>query len=131
MTHHSHFSILHFAFCILLSSCKTVQPISTDVHNDSVRVEYRHDSVYLCRHDSVFVDRWRAGDTVYIATEKWSTRFQDNFVQVHDTITICRDNTEYLVTTEKVTPRWAYYSLAFSLAVILIFAAKIVRKIYL
>lgn len=70
---------------VLLTGCKTTQPIS--VSRDSVRVEYRLDSVYVLKHDSVFRDRWRSGDTIYITTEKYQIRYKDKLVQVHDTIT--------------------------------------------
>ena len=71
-------------------SCQTQQPISTA--KDSVRVEIRKDSVYIYKHDSIFCDRWRSGDTVYITTEKWRTLYQDKIVEVHDTI--CATQTE-------------------------------------
>ena len=54
--------------CILISllaGCKSVQyvPVET-VRTDSVYVDrYQHDSIYL--RDSVYVNRWTAGDTVY------------------------------------------------------------------
>ena len=53
---------------------------------DSVRIEYRHDSIYFYQHDSIFRDRWRAGDTVYVTVEKWLTRWKDKTVEIHDTI---------------------------------------------
>lgn len=69
---------------VLLTGCKTTQPIS--ISKDSVRVEYHLDSVYILKHDSVFRDRWRSGDTIYITTEKYQIRYKDKLVQVHDTI---------------------------------------------
>ena len=60
---------LLFGLCLLLAfvGCKTL-PQPTNTHSkDSVRVEYRHDSIYVYQHDSVFCDRWRDGDTVYVS----------------------------------------------------------------
>ena len=51
--------------CLLLAGCTTTRYVPVpSVSVDSVYVDRFHrDSVYL--HDSVWVNRWRAGDTVY------------------------------------------------------------------
>ena len=71
-------------FCLTASSCASTKPLTNT--RDSVRVEYRLDSVYIYKHDSVFRDRWRAGDTTYIQVEKWRTLYKDKIVIQHDTI---------------------------------------------
>lgn len=80
---------LIFAAAIMLTvcvmtGCQSVQPIEHT--RDSVRVEYRLDSVYIYKHDSVFRDRWRNGDTVFVTTEKWRVQWRDRLVERHDTI---------------------------------------------
>ena len=70
--------------CLTLVGCKTQTVIPQT--KDSVRIEYRHDSIYFYQHDSIFRDRWRAGDTVYVTVEKWLTRWKDKTVEIHDTI---------------------------------------------
>ena len=70
--------------CICFGGCKTVQPIQQT--RDSVRVEIRHDSVYVFKHDSIFRDRWRSGDTVFVTLTKFQTLYRDKLVEVHDTI---------------------------------------------
>ena len=89
------------AAMFFFSGCKTVQPLTQT--RDSVRVEVRHDSVYIFRHDSIFRDRWRAGDTVFITVEKYKTLYRDKLIEVHDTITDTR--------TEQVAVRYVpdYY----------------------
>ena len=89
------------AAIFFFSGCKTVQPLTQS--RDSVRVEVRHDSVYIFRHDSIFRDRWRAGDTVFITVEKYKTLYRDKLIEVHDTITDTR--------TEQVAVRYVpdYY----------------------
>ncbi len=72
------------ALCLLFPACKTQTVIPQT--KDSVRIEYRHDSIYFYRHDSIFRDRWRQGDTVYVTVEKWLTRWKDKTVEIHDTI---------------------------------------------
>jgi len=75
---------LAFILCVCFSGCKTTQPINQT--RDSVRVEIRHDSVYVFKHDSIFRDRWRQGDTVFVTVEKFKTLYRDKLVEVHDTI---------------------------------------------
>lgn len=89
------------AVMFFFSGCKTVQPLTQS--RDSVRVEVRHDSVYIYQHDSIYRDRWRAGDTVFVTVEKYKTLYRDKLIEVHDTIT----NTQ----TEQVAVRYVpdYY----------------------
>lgn len=89
------------AAMFFFSGCKTVQPLTQS--SDSVRVDVRHDSVYIFRHDSIFRDRWRAGDTVFVTVEKYKTLYRDKLIEVHDTITDTR--------TEQVAVRYVpdYY----------------------
>lgn len=89
------------AAMFFFSGCKTVQPLTQS--RDSVRVEVRHDSVYVFQHDSIYRDRWRAGDTVFVTVEKYKTLYRDKLIEVHDTIT----NTQ----TEQVAVRYVpdYY----------------------
>ena len=69
----------------LLPSCKT-PCLPVVEYRDSIRVEYRLDSTYIYVHDSVYRDRWRSGDTVYIVQEKYKTLYKDKIVLQHDTI---------------------------------------------
>lgn len=123
-------AVLTVLCCIFFSGCKTVQPLTQS--RDSVRVEVRHDSVYIFRHDSIFRDRWRAGDTVFITVEKYKTLYRDKLIEVHDTITDTR--------TEQVAVRYVpdYYKrvsagfwimLAILLAIIAFKAYKLYIKI--
>lgn len=85
---------------ILLASCKVTQPIAT--HTDSVRVEYRLDSVYLYERDSIYVDRFTKADTIWVTTTKWKVRYKDVMKEVHDTITA----TQTQVVKEKYVPNY-------------------------
>ena len=88
--------------CLHLVGCKTVQS-STAVHNrDSVRIEVRLDSIYVYEHDSIWRDRWKNGDTVFVQVEKWKTRYRDKLREVHDTIAIVKTDS---VTTVVSVPR--------------------------
>lgn len=118
------------AAIFFFSGCKTVHPLTQT--RDSVRVEVRHDSVYIFRHDSIFRDRWQAGDTVFVTVEKYKTLYRDKLIEVHDTITDTR--------TEQVAVRYVpdYYKrvsagfwilLAILLAIIAFKAYKLYIKI--
>ena len=80
--------------CILISiltGCKSVQyvPVET-VRTDSVYIDrYQHESIYL--QDSVFVNRWTAGDTVYQDKVIWKYVYRDKVV--YDTVAILRSDT--------------------------------------
>lgn len=76
-----------FAVAIFgLVGCAAQKPINQT--RDSVRVEYRRDSIYVYERDSIFRDRWRAGDTVFVTVENWKIRYKDNTKEVHDTVTV-------------------------------------------
>ena len=112
-----------------LTSCKTCVPI-VEVR-DSVRVEYKLDSVYVYQHDSIFRDRWRNGDTIFVVQEKWQTRYKDKIVLQHDTI---RTN-ELQVQQVEIVPKF-YKGCTIALWVLLALvvigiAIRIVIKIYL
>ena len=72
------------ALVLSMTGCASTKPLTNT--RDSVRIEYRLDSIYVYKHDSVFRDMWRAGDTTYIQVEKWCTRYKDKIVIQHDTI---------------------------------------------
>lgn len=112
-----------------LTSCKTCVPL-VEVR-DSVRVEYKLDSVYVYQHDSIFRDRWRNGDTVFVQVEKWQTRYKDKIVLQHDTI---RTN-ELKVQQVEVVPKF-YKNCTIAMWVLVVLgalaiAARILIKIYL
>lgn len=84
--------ILLLTIALLVGACKTQQPpalpSSHDHNRDSVRTEYRHDTIKI--------DRWHTqyqkGDTVFIhdSIDRWRTRHDsiDRYVYVNNTDTI-------------------------------------------
>lgn len=126
-----HMLILLLGMMVVLAfvGCKTCKPI-VEIR-DSVRVEYKHDSVYVYKHDSIFRDRWRSGDTVYVNVERWAVRYKDKIVEVHDTIATVQTEIQEL----KVVP--AYYKgcsivlwILVALAVVYI-VVRVLIKVYL
>ena len=116
-------------FAILCSSCKTCVPV-VEIR-DSVRVEYKHDSIYEYKHDSIFRDRWRSGDTVYVNVERWAIRYKDKIVEVHDTVAT---NTEIVQERKVVPPYYKGCSIALWIIVACAVVGIIIRiliKVYL
>ena len=92
------------AFLLCFGSCKTVSPcIPETITIDSVRVEYKLDSVYLYERDSIFVHEKR--DTVFV--ERWITRYKDVLKIQRDTVIDTK--TEVQVQRVEVTPRFAKF----------------------
>ena len=96
------------SFYILLAfalvGCRTMQPcIPETITRDSVRVEYKLDSVYLYERDSIFVHEKK--DTVFI--ERWKTRYKDVLKIQRDTVIDTK--TEVQAQRIEVTPRFAKF----------------------
>ena len=69
---------------LLLSSCTTTRTVTVpEVHTDTLMVtQHSRDSIYV--HDSVWVNQWQAGDTIYRESTKWRTQYIERLS--HDTI---------------------------------------------
>lgn len=91
-------------FVLAFIGCKTVAPcVPETITRDSVRVEYKLDSVYLYERDSIFVHEKR--DTVFV--ERWKTRYKDVMKIQRDTVIDTK--TEVQVQCVEVTPRFAKF----------------------
>ena len=112
-----------------LSGCKTCQCLPETITRDSIRVEYQRDSIYA--HDSIFIDRYRANDTVYFTKERWSIRYRD----VLHTDTMYVDNKVVVVKTERYVPNfYKNCTILFWLivvAVVIYIALRVLKAIYL
>ena len=89
----------------LLCGCKTVKyvPVET-VRTDSVYVDrFARDSVYL--HDSVYVNRWVAGDTVFVDKVVTKYKYKDRWR--YDTMAVVRtDSVRVPYPVEKELSWW-------------------------
>ena len=89
----------------LFAGCKAVRyvPVET-VRTDSVAVDrFVRDSVYL--RDSVYVNRWTAGDTVFVDRVSVKWRYRDRWRR--DTLRILRyDTVETPVPVERELGWW-------------------------
>lgn len=85
------FLIIPYIILSLLAGCKSVQyvPVET-VRTDSIYVDrYQRDSIY--QRDSVFVNRWIAGDTIYQDKVVWKYVYRD--MVKYDTVATLRSDT--------------------------------------
>ena len=83
--------IIPYIILSSLAGCKSVQyvPVET-VRTDSIYVDrYQRDSIY--QRDSVFVNRWTAGDTVYQDKVVWKYVYRDKVK--YDTVATLRSDT--------------------------------------
>ncbi|MEF2622017.1 MAG: hypothetical protein U0M48_07675 [Xylanibacter rarus] len=83
--------IIPYIILSSLAGCKSVQyvPVET-VRTDSIYVDrYQRDSIY--QRDSVFVNRWTAGDTIYQDKVVWKYVYRDKVK--YDTVAILRSDT--------------------------------------
>ena len=116
---------LYILFAFALSSCKTVAPcIPETITRDSVRVEYKLDSVYLYERDSIFVHEKR--DTVFV--ERWKTRYKDVLKIQRDTVIDTK--TEVQVVKEKYIPPFAKFTMWWFCITVLILLVIAAVKIY-
>lgn len=83
--------IIPYIILSSLAGCKSVQyvPVET-VRSDSIYVDrYQRDSIY--QRDSVFVNRWIAGDTIYQDKVVWKYVYRD--MVKYDTVATLRSDT--------------------------------------
>lgn len=92
-------------FVCLLAGCKTTKYVSVpSVSVDSVYVDrWLRDSVYL--HDSVFVNQWTQGDTVFV--DKVITKYKYKDRWRYDTVAVVRtDSVQVPYPVEKDLGWW-------------------------
>lgn len=68
------------AVAAVLGSCTTTKYMEVPkVHTDTLYVsKTQKDSIYL--HDSIFVNQWQSGDTIYQTRDRWRTEWRDRLV---------------------------------------------------
>lgn len=118
----------------LLSGCKSVQyvPVET-VRTDSVYIDrFQRDSIY--QRDSIFVNRWTAGDTVYQDKVVWKYVYRDKVK--YDTVAILSSDTvrvpypveRRLSTWEQVRLNVGGWAIGCMVITIIIFFIYIIRN---
>ena len=116
---------------LLVSGCRSVKE-TTQVRTEYVKV-YERDSVFVDCTDTFFVEK--SGDTVRILekiTEKeyHYTVYRDT-LRSRDTLVVEKTVTAAAVEGQKPCKRWKFFVFGFLSAILLIFAARILIRIYL
>lgn len=72
--------VVLLAVAAALGSCTTTKYVEVPkVHTDTLYVsKMQKDSIYL--HDSIFVNQWQSGDTIYQTRDRWRTEWRDRLV---------------------------------------------------
>lgn len=117
------------AFMLWFSSCKTIDCIPESIVRDSIRTEYKLDSIYLYEKDSIFIKE--KADTVFV--EKYITRYKDVMKIERDTI--YQENKVVEVKVEKYIPTFvkvmAWIGGALSLLLLIWVVLKVYRRFVL
>lgn len=104
--------VLAVLAALLLAGCRTKYVAVPEVHmRDSVVLRLQRDSVFL--RDSVFVNTWTRGDTVFVDKVKTTCLYKDR-LRVDTVLVEKRDSNVYVVENvrEKAVYRTRWYDKA-------------------
>ena len=119
--------------CLALAGCRTVRTVPVEtVRTDSVYIDrLARDSVYV--RDSVLVNRWRSGDTVFITKTATRHLYRDRIRT--DTVAVVREHkTEIPVEAERQPTWWeqarlkAFWPLALAVAALSFITVWLARR---
>ena len=71
--------VIALIFCGCKTKVVTVEKVRTDT---TYITKHQRDSIHV--HDSIFVNQWLSGDTIYQVRDRWHTEWRDRLL--HDTI---------------------------------------------
>ena len=71
--------VIALVFCGCKTKVVTVEKVRTDT---KYATKLQRDSIHI--HDSIFVNQWQKGDTVYQVRDRWHVEWRDRLL--HDTI---------------------------------------------
>ena len=93
--------ILGLILCWVFSGCSAPKQLTTTIHHNTTDTIYKtkveRDSIY--RHDSIFVNVYQRGDTIFKEHTRWLTRWRDRLLidtvyqSRTDTLTLYREVT--------------------------------------
>lgn len=109
---------------IFFVGCKTIDCVPETIVKDSIRTEYKLDSIYLYEKDSVFIKE--KADTVFV--EKYITRYKDVMKIERDTI--YQENKVVDVKVEKYIPTFVKVMAWIGGALTLLLLIWVVLKVY-
>ena len=93
------------ALITMFAGCTTVRTVET-VRTDTVWQNHmQHDSIHV--RDSVWVERWTQGDTVYVVKDRWKTEWRER-LQI-DTVYIAKRDTLFVQKTTGKTKQLTWF----------------------
>jgi len=96
------FIIAAVMLCCIMCGCSPKIIEHVTIKTDTCYIaKTQRDSVWL--HDSIFVNQWMKGDTVYQQRDRWHTKYIEK--QVHDTTLVATHDTIQVVQTKEVPRR--------------------------
>ena len=121
---------IFIAALIFFSSCATKTKVEyVDREVIKYQKEVIHDTLLQDTHDSIFVNVFQRGDTVFSTKYVEKTKYRDRVVTITDTC--YRDSIQTqikeVVKVEKQTPTWCYYCLGLCVLFILFLIYRVVR----
>lgn len=103
--------ILGLILCWVFSGCSSPKQLTTTIHHNTTDTIYKtkveRDSIF--RHDSIFVNVYQRGDTIFKEHTRWLTRWRDRLLI--DTVYQSRTDTltEYREVMREVERRLSWW----------------------
>ena len=124
------FAAIFVMLFLLLSSCATKTKVEyVDREVIKYQKEVIHDTLLQDTHDSIFVNVFQRGDTVFSTKYIEKTKYRDRVVTITDTC--YRDSIQTqineVVKVEEQTPTWCYYCLGLCVLFILFLIYRVVK----
>lgn len=112
---------------VVLSSCQTAKVVTVTEYRDSIRTEYKTDSIMVYAKDSIFIRE--KGDTVFV--DKYHLIYRD---RVKTDTVYQQTQHEIPVVTEvevqkRYIPKWVWWLLGFNIVLAMAGAVKLYLKI--
>ena len=138
--------ILSLALCLILVGCKTIEYVT--IEKEVEKEVVKRDSIYITKtkvdsifeRDSIFVDRYTKGDTIFVDKYKYVYRYKDK-VRV-DTLwvfgidSVIVDSTKTITLTkevEKKLTKWQSFKQdvgGISIGIVIVLLLYLMCKIY-
>lgn len=115
---------------LCLVGCKSTEYVEVPVvHTDTlIQTKVQRDSIW--KHDSIFVNQWQAGDTIFQVKDRWHTKYVESIK--HDTVYVskCNTITKTITKTKTADLTW-WQETRLHLANIMLWLALLVFVIWL
>jgi len=101
-------TLLLLCLTLCLVGCKSTEYIEVPVvHTDTlIQTKVQRDSIW--KHDSIFVNQWQAGDTIFQVRDRWHTKYVESVK--HDTVYVSkRDTVTVAIPSQQTKPSLTWW----------------------